>query len=304
MTSFPLYIYRTNKKDSNHIFNKFIVIQNKFDETTAYELEKSFKQKALVFSPLGNLWDTSGTKIFQNPIKSKEPEYYQTFWKSIDPNKYSKYNLKTEPNYFLSIESELYNGSGWILYRKKELDYKLLYNPMNREMQINDIELYSEYCSNIQYQDAGCYCEDYPPEHKCSYAIFKEGESQGRSLFIDTNMKDITAVNTLKNNCQCLQTDNICQNWKGYNKWKRKLSCKQDIDKLVICSAGLSADQQSTFNSNGIKIEQNCGNVPSPTNPPNEPTNEPTKPPTTKIVIVTVFGFIILLILLFYIYKK
>ena len=267
--SIGIDVFNNTVSRSDFVFNKFITIYT-FDNQstpTGNDIETLLANGSLFFSPAGSLFNGETKSIlFKNPLSEKINETFQTnSWngEQLSLSTYDDYNTSTmgNPSYFVSI-GEAY-GSGWLLYRELastgDYMFKLLYNPMNRNNQINDLNTYGQYCSAIGFRDPGCYCNNFPNQpKKCTYA-FLGSEGSGQSILgtleTSTTAENAMSLSALNNNCGCNST---CKNWSGHSTINQPPSCGS-IQNLTFCGISLSSRDKANLNLAGIqKITQNC----------------------------------------------
>jgi len=215
----------------------------------------------IVFSPIGNIY-INGECIFYNPVTdSDKQETFNVNWEVIDIQKYSKFNNQAPiPNYFLS------NGKGgWLLFNDTATsgNVYLLYNTINRPEFTWNANAYGNYCKTIQFQDPGCYCNNYPNQKpRCSYA-YLTSEDNGVSIFsqLPTTPENAQAFETINNQCGC---NSICKTWTQSGGSNLPASMNQvptcnSIQNLTFCGVGMSASTEGKINAAGFTVTQNCG---------------------------------------------
>ena len=228
----------------------------------------------IVLSPIGNIY-VNGECIFYNPVTdSDKQEMFNVNWEVIDIQKYSKFNNQAPiPNYFLS------NGKGgWLLFNDIATsgNVYLLYNTLNRPEFTWDSNAYGNYCKTIQFQDPGCYCNNYPNQKpRCSYA-YLTSEDNGTSIFSQTpnTPENAQAFEAINNQCGC---NSICKTWTQSVGSNLPASMNQvptcsSIQNLTFCGVGMSASTAGKIDAAGFTVTQNCGtnssmNTPTITQP-------------------------------------
>ena len=263
------YYYNTGQ-NSEFVVNGFLKIctlsSNLSSTLDTLIYEASSTSTNLYFSPNGSLFTqgkSGGTNslLFQNPITSAEE--FQNYWTPIDINKYSKYTTITFPQCITSQPSIYKNGSigsGFFIARENVYPassiYYLLINPMNRSnakgLGLN--QRLPEYCAVIQNQDDACYC--LPATKSCYYATMG-GQANYEALINSKDPKSISALQTLKSQCQC---NKICQSWTGYQNINPLPQCGGSYTN-ILCGVNISSSSGAKIDTGALGIAQNCGNT-------------------------------------------
>ena len=274
-----------NQQSQKYVINGFLIVY-RFDNSTTptgNDIRTGIYNKTLVFSPTGSLYQTSsgnGSVLFTNPLTESAGETYQRSWNGaqLDPSRFSKYiNSVPEPSYYVSLSNDG-NGAGWILYEEENSGnyvYYLLQNPMNRNNEVNNSDTYGAYCSAIQFQDPGCYCNNLSGQpHRCTFAYLRS-ETAAKTLLDEVSDQNAVSLQTVEAQCGC---NSICKEWDGYNTLINKPDCSS-ISNLTFCSVGLSAESGGIINTAGLNVTQDCSNKPSGTPPSGSSSGSP--PPGT-----------------------
>ena len=312
-------MFQNGNNTGDFNINNFIRVKS-FELSTSQFLEGVLSgtntNSAIIFSPPGSIYSLSGsvfTTLFKNPMT--DDKYQNDYAKyTIKPNKFSRLVSKyaTDEMYYVSPPDIVNNnGGGWLLYRDANANYYVLYNPFNRQNFKFDKEQYEMYCSNINYQDPGCYCFNFPDinEFPCVYDA-STSKDQGQDLLkiLSEANKDqlssqtIQAINTLKGgNCGCISP--TCNQWRDVSielssnvpSMNQLNSCSQN-ESVTICASDISAGK-TIVSTSTLTVDQNCNNY-KDLNTNNNTNNN------TKILITGGVAFLVIIIIIALFYFK
>ena len=285
-----------NRK-SNFVNKDNFIISKKFESFHSAAIDVMLQGGDLIFSPKGNLWNVKTKTVlsdkdsvfgFNNVFPDTIAERYISAWAPLVYSKYAPFTGIKDPSYFVSLPSVTDKTmGGWLLYKESTPpQYYILYNPINR-LDLNTSEnpkaLYEQYCNVIQFQDSGCYCNDFTnqkdlanptfklPALYCTYSALS-GRAPGQIVQEALDGPNMVlgdksqAWGNLKSQCGCIS--DLCK------EFKRDLTQFRPEDlpnvapflpttcpaveniSLTVCSSDLGTNGVKI--SGDVKITQNC----------------------------------------------